>query len=128
MRFLLDTHLLLWAAADSPKLSLAARDLLGQSEYDFLFSAASIWEVVIKRGLGRDDFQIDPNRLRRGLLANGSEELLISSEHTLAVTSLPPVHRDLFDRILVAQARVESITLLTSDITLASYGEPVKLI
>ena len=125
---MLDTHLLLWAAADSPKLSLAARDLLGQSEYDFLFSAASIWEVVIKRGLGRDDFQIDPNRLRRGLLANGSEELLISSEHTLAVTSLPPVHRDLFDRILVAQARVESITLLTSDITLASYGEPVKLI
>ena len=125
---MLDTHLLLWAAADSPKLSLAARDLLGQSEYDFMFSAASIWEVVIKRGLGRDDFQIDPNRLRRGLFANGYEELLISSEHTLAVTSLPPVHRDLFDRILVAQARVESITLLTSDITLASYGEPVKLI
>jgi len=93
-----------------------------------MFSAASVWEVVIKRGLGRDDFQIDPNRLRRGLLANGYEELSISSEHTLAVTSLPPVHRDPFDRILVAQARVESITLLTSDITLASYGAPVKLI
>jgi PIN domain nuclease of toxin-antitoxin system len=125
---LLDTHLLLWAAGDLPQLSSGMRDLLAKPEHDFMFSAASIWEVVIKRGLGRDDFQIDPNRFRRGLLGNGYEELPISSEHTLAVAALPPVHRDPFDRILIAQASVEGITLLTSDTTLASYGAPVKLV
>lgn len=128
MRYLLDTHLLLWAAGDLPQLSPGMRELLEKPEHDFLFSAASIWEVVIKRGLGRNDFQIDPNRFRRGLLGNGYEELPISSEHTLGVAALPPVHRDPFDRILIAQASVESITLLTSDTTLASYGAPVKLI
>lgn len=104
------------------------RDLLAQPEHDFLFSAASIWEVVIKRSLDRADFQIDPNRFRRGLLGNGYEELPITSEHTLGVAGLPPVHRDPFDRILIAQGRVEGILLLTSDTTLATYGLPVKLV
>jgi PIN domain nuclease of toxin-antitoxin system len=80
-----------------------------------MFSAASLWEVAIKRGLGRDDFQVDPRLLRRGLRDNGYSELAITSEHAIAIDLLPPIHQDPFDRILVAQSTVEGITLLTTD-------------
>lgn len=128
MRFLLDTHLLLWVAADSPRLSAELRGWLEDPQHSFSFSAASLWEIVIKAGLGRRDFAVDPARLRRGLLTNDYSELAVSGEHALTVSSLPPLHRDPFDRILLAQARCEGLTLLTVDRQLAEYGSPARLI
>ena len=93
-----------------------------------VFSAASIWEVAIKNGLGRNDFQIDPGVLRRGLLDNGYLELPVSSAHAAAVVGLPPLHKDPFDRLLVAQSLVEGITLLTCDTQVADYPAPVRKI
>ena len=126
MKLLLDTHLLLWAANSPEKLSDAALDLLGAERNEVVFSAASLWEVAIKRQLGRDDFDVDPSLLRRGLLDNGWQELPIGSEHAIAVERLPPIHRDPFDRILVAQADVEGMLLLTGDEAVAQYPGPVR--
>ncbi len=128
MKILLDTHLLLWAAGQSNHLSAAARRLIADTRNDLLFSAASIWEVVIKHGLGRSDFQTDARLLRRGLLDNGYSELPILSDHVVALDSLPPIHKDPFDRLLVAQATVEGITLLTVDSTAAKYAGPVRMV
>jgi PIN domain nuclease of toxin-antitoxin system len=121
MKLLLDTHLLLWAAGDSARLSRKARSLINDSENELLFSAASLWEVSIKRGLGRKDFSVDPRLLRRGLLDNSYLELSIAGVHVVAVDTLPAVHKDPFDRILVAQAMVEGVVLLTNDSLLANY-------
>jgi len=126
VKLLLDTHLLLWAASSSDKLPAAARKLLEDPQNELLFSPASLWEIVIKRGLGRSDFQVDARVLRRGLLDNGYQELPITSEHTVSIDSLPPIHKDPFDRILVAQATVEGITLLTTDAVVAQYPGPVR--
>jgi PIN domain nuclease of toxin-antitoxin system len=93
---------------------------------ELMFSAASFWEIAIKRGLGRNDFQIDPRLLRRGLLDNGYSELLVGSDHAVALDGLPRLHKDPFDRILVAQAMVEGITLLTVDPLVAQYAGPVR--
>ncbi len=128
MKFLLDTHLLLWAAGKPKRLSRHARSLLDNSGNELYFSAASLWEVVIKRGLGREDFRVDPRLLRRGLLDNGYGELPIVSEHVVAVESLPAIHKDPFDRLLVAQATVEGITLLTTDSLLSQYPGPIRAI
>ncbi len=126
MKLLLDTHLLLWAAGQPDRLSATARSLIDNPENELLFSAASVWEVAIKRGLGRNDFQVDPRLLRRGLLDNGYGELPIVSDHVVAIESLPPIHKDPFDRILVAQATVEGITLLTTDSLVAQYPGPIQ--
>jgi PIN domain nuclease of toxin-antitoxin system len=126
MKLLLDTHLLLWAAGSPERLPLDARPLLEAPENQLLFSAASLWEIAIKRGLGRADFQVDPRVLRRGLLDNGYVELPITSEHTVSIESLPPIHKDPFDRILVAQAMVEGIILLTADALIAQYPGPIQ--
>jgi PIN domain nuclease of toxin-antitoxin system len=128
MKLLLDTHLLLWAAGQPERLAPDTRAMLEAPENELLFSAASLWEVVIKRSLGRDDFKVDPRLLRRGLLDNGYSELPIGSEHVVAIANLPAIHKDPFDRILVAQAIVEGITLLTADATVAQYSELVRLI
>lgn len=128
MKLLLDTHLLLWAAGTPERLSSTARALLEDPLNEPLFSAASLWEITIKRGLGRADFQVDPRVLRRGLLDNGYTELPITSEHAVSVDSLPPLHKDPFDRLLVAQATVEGITLLTADELVAKYPGPVRLV
>ena len=128
MKLLLDTHLLLWAAGQPDRLSPAARELIEAPDNELMFSTASLWEVVIKRGLGRDDFKADPRLLRRGLLDNGYGELPISSEHVVAIDTLPPIHKDPFDRVLVAQALVEGITLLTTDAVVAGYPAPVRLV
>src|SRR5215471_15453811 len=101
MKLLLDTHLLLWAAGMPKRMPVAALKLINNPEHELFFSAASIWEVAIKRSLGRDDFQADPRLLRRGLLDNGYSELPILSEHVVAIDSLPPIHQDPFDRMLV---------------------------
>jgi PIN domain nuclease of toxin-antitoxin system len=126
MKLLLDTHMLLWAASSPDRLPAAARQLLEDPLNELLFSAASLWEIVIKRGLGRSDFQVDARVLRRGLLDNGYQELAITSEHAVSIDSLPPIHKDPFDRILVAQATVEGITLLTADALVAKYPGPVR--
>jgi PIN domain nuclease of toxin-antitoxin system len=126
MILLLDTHLLLWAAGEPKKLSAAARKLLADPVNILMFSPVSLWEIVIKRGLERADFQVEPRRLRRGLLDHGYGELSVSSEHVIAVDRLPPLHKDPFDRLLLAQAEVEGFTLLTSDKTLAAYPASVR--
>ena len=128
MKFLLDTLLLLWAAAEPRRLSKQARALIDNPDNDLLFSAASLWEVAIKRGLGRDDFKVDARLLRRGLLDNGYSELPIISGHVVAIDSLPPIHRDPFDRILVAQATVEGVTLLTIDSVVSQYPGPIRAV
>lgn len=126
MKLLLDTHLLLWAAGQPEQLSPAARALIEDPRNELLFSPASLWEVSIKRGLGRNDFRVDPRLLRRGLLDNGYGELAITSEHAVAIDGLPPLHKDPFDRILVAQSMVEGITLLTADPLVGQYPGPVR--
>jgi len=126
VKLLLDTHVLLWAAAEPHRLPDAARTLLESADTEPLFSPASIWEVAIKRGLGRPDFQLDPRLLRRGLLDNGYLELPITSEHAVAVAGLPPIHKDPFDRMLVAQATASGIELLTADEVVALYAGPVR--
>ena len=130
MKLLLDTHLLLWAAGSPGQLPAKARILMEDLQNELLFSAASLWEIVIKRSLGRADFQVDARvlrrGLRRGLLDNGYQELPITSEHAVFIDSLPLLHKDSFDRILVAQATVEGITLLTADVLVAQYPGPVQ--
>jgi len=128
MKLLLDTHLLLWAAGGPNRLSAAARKLINTPANALLFSAASVWEVAIKRGLGRKDFQANPRLLRRGLLDNGYTELPILSDHVVAIESLPPIHEDPFDRLLLAQATVEGITLLTADSVVAQYPGSVRMV
>ena len=128
MKVLLDTHILLWAAAEPERLSAAAHSLLDHPETEPVFSPASIWEVAIKRGLGRADFQVDPVLLRRGLLDNGYAELPITSEHAAGLASLPPIHKDPFDRMLVAQAIASGMELLTADGIVAQYPGPIRRI
>ena len=128
MMFLLDTHLLLWAASDPGRLTPESQDLLGNPTTKLVFSTASIWEVVIKNALGRSDFRIEPRKFRDGLIENGYSELAIQSEHALAVALLPAIHSDPFDRILIAQAQVENITLLTTDNKVTRYPGPIQAI
>jgi PIN domain nuclease of toxin-antitoxin system len=125
MKLLLDTHLLLWAAGQPDRLPSGALMLLEDPLNELVFSSASLWEIAIKRGLGRNDFQVDPRLLRRSLLDNGYVELPITSQHVVAIDGLAPIHRDPFDRILLAQAMVEGITLLTADPLIAQYPAPV---
>lgn len=128
MIYLLDTHLLLWAAGAPGRLSLAARARIDDETSGLMFSAAAIWEVAIKSDLGRPDFRVDARLLRRGLIENGYTELAITSEHAAATAGLPPMHRDPFDRIQVAQARVVGLVFLTTDSVVAEYGSPVELV
>jgi PIN domain nuclease of toxin-antitoxin system len=128
VKLLLDTHLLIWAAEGIERLSPDARATMSDPENDLIFSVASLWEIVIKRGLKRSDFRVDARVLRRGLIDNGYHELPILSEHAVAIDGLPPIHKDPFDRLLIAQATVEGITLLTDDTTVAKYPGPVRLV
>lgn len=126
MKLLLDTHLLLWAAGEPDRLPAEAHALIADEGNALLFSAASLWEVAIKSGLARADFAVDARLLRRGLLDNGYGELPVASEHAVAIAGLPPIHRDPFDRLLVAQATVEGITLLTADELVGQYPGPIR--
>jgi PIN domain nuclease of toxin-antitoxin system len=126
VKLLLDTHLLLWAAGQPEQLSAAARALIENPSHELVFSAASLWEVAIKRGLGRNDFRVDPRLLRRGLLDNGYVELPITSEHAVTVDGLPTLHKDPFDRILVAQSLVEGMLLVTADPIVAQYSGSIR--
>ena len=128
MRILLDTHVLLWAAGLPSRLSDETRSLIEEPATEVVFSAASLWEIAVKNGLGRDDFRVDPRLLRRGLLEHGYVELPVTGAHAVAIDLLPPIHRDPFDRMLVAQAQVEGITLLTADVVVARYPGPIRAI
>ncbi len=125
MTHLLDTQVLLWAAAGSSRLSAKARDLIEDETHELVFSAASIWEVAIKTALGRPGFLVDPAELRSELLANGYVELPVSGGHAAALSRLPPHHKDPFDRMLLTQAIEERLTLVTADEVLAAYQGPV---
>lgn len=126
MNLLLDTHVLLWAAGNPDRLPETARTLIIDENNTLFFSAASVWEIVIKSGLGRNDFSVDPNLFRRSLQDNGYLELPIMSQHVLAVSHLPDLHKDPFDRMLVAQAQSEGFLLLTADQRVALYPGPVQ--
>ena len=125
MRLLLDTHLLLWAAGPSPRLSLEARELIDDPDNELTFSVASIWEVAIKKSLGREDFDVDPHLLRDRLVGYGYIELPVTSDHAVGVALLPRLHKDPFDRILLAQAVREGMTLVTADARVAGYPASV---
>jgi PIN domain nuclease of toxin-antitoxin system len=126
LKLLLDTHLLLWAAGDTNQLPKKARALLADPDNELLFSPVSLWEVAIKSGLGKKDFQVDPRLLRRGLLDNNYIELPITSQHTVAILALPSLHKDPFDRLLIAQAILEGVVLLTSDPLVAEYHGSIR--
>ena len=128
MSVLLDTHLLLWVAGEPDRLPDQVCSLIEDPATEVLFSAASLWEIAIKSGLGRPDLTVDPRVLRRGLLENGHTELPVTGAHAVAVDLLPPIHRDPFDRMLVAQARLEGVTLLTADTTVGLYQGPIEVI
>jgi PIN domain nuclease of toxin-antitoxin system len=126
MKLLLDTHLLLWAAARPDRLSATALELIEDPGNEPMFSAASVWEIVIKFALARPDFDADPRLLRRELLDNGYNELTVTSAHVLAVLTLPALHKDPFDRLLIAQSLAEGVILLTSDPIMARYRGLVR--
>ena len=132
MKLLLDTHLLIWSAiGDETVDSLgimpsAAAKLIDNPENTLFFSVASLWEVAIKSALRRPEFRVDPRELRRNLLGAGYQELAISGEHAVQVAGLAPLHKDPFDRLLIAQAMVENIVLLTCDRAIARYPGPIR--
>jgi PIN domain nuclease of toxin-antitoxin system len=128
VNLLLDTHILLWAAGEPERLSESARTLLTTPGNTLFFSAASIWEIVIKLGLGREDFKVDPYRLRKMLIAHGYTEVAVTTEHALKVYSLPFLHKDPFDRLLIAQARTEGMLLLTGDASVSQYQESILVV
>ncbi len=121
MRLLIDTHVLLWALTDSPRLLPSTRELLLDPGNEVFFSAASIWEIAIKRSLRRTDMPIAADQAVSLLHNAGYEELAISAAHAVAMESLPTIHADPFDRMLAAQAISEPMRLVTHDKILASY-------
>jgi len=119
VRILLDTHVVLWALADSPRLSARARSLLADADNECWVSSASVWEVAIKAALGRigGDFSLD--RLEQGIDSAGFRTLDVTVRHAVAIGQVNVPHADPFDRLLVAQCEVETLRLLTADEVLA---------
>ena len=128
MKLLLDTHVLLWTTSVPHRRSAELLSLIRSPETNPVFSAASIWEVAIKRAARPFDSTVDPEVLRTTLHEVSCIELPVTSAHAAAVVHLPPIHRDPFDRILIAQAQIEGITLLTADTTVARYPGPIRLL
>ncbi len=126
MKLLLDTHILLWASEDSPHLPALALSMIADSKNELIFSVASIWEISIKHAKGFESFHARPGTVWEGLLENGYAELAVLGKHAIAAGELPPIHKDPFDRLLIAQAMVEGITLLTADAMIAKYPGPVR--
>ncbi|WP_454847972.1 type II toxin-antitoxin system VapC family toxin [Rhizobium binxianense] len=128
MRLLLDTHLLVWISEDSPRLPNSVRLLLDDDDNRLFFSAVSLWELAIKTSLGKRDYHVDVMQLYSELLDHGYEELHLNSRHAFALQSLSQIHKDPFDRILVAQSIAEGMLLLTSDEILAQYDAPIRFV
>ena len=128
MRILVDTHLLLWAVASSRRLPKRARSAILDPANEVFYSAASVWEVAIKSGLRRRDFTVNVSAFVRALGQGGFIELPVTATHASRVAALPSVHRDPFDRMLVAQAVAEPMTLLTNDPVLQGYGSLIEVV
>jgi PIN domain nuclease of toxin-antitoxin system len=128
VRLLLDTHLLLWATASSKRLTREARDLIEDMSNEVYFSAASLCGIAIKSTLGRSDFRIDVAALATALPAMGLAELPVTAAHAVALTRLPALHRDPFDRLLIAQSIAEPLVLVTNDAVLAQYSESIRVV
>lgn len=128
MTLMLDTQVLLRTAGLPDSLPEDALALLQDPDTELVYSAASLWEVAIKGGLGRADFRADSRLLRRGLIENGYTELPVSGAHSAAVDLLPKIHSDPFDRILVAQAQIEGLTLLTMDRVVGRYPGSIRVV
>ena len=125
---LLDTHLTLWFLDDSPRLSERAKALILNAQNQPYFSAVSIWEIGIKAALGRGDFNYEAATVRRTLVSFGHREITLTGWQAANLTTLPMLHRDPFDRMLLAQALSEGLTLLTADKTLAKYPGRIVLV
>ena len=125
MRLLLDTHLLIWAVSQPERLSAKGLALMSDTGNELFFSVASLWEIAIKASHKRADFMVDVPELHGELLRNAYQELPVLAAHTFAVAHLPHLHKDPFDRLLLAQAMRENLTLLTADETLATYPGPI---
>ncbi|HZK98929.1 MAG TPA: type II toxin-antitoxin system VapC family toxin [Caulobacteraceae bacterium] len=125
MRLLLDTHILLWALIEPARLGADARSVIEDPDNEVLFSAASLWEMSIKAALGRADFRVSPPVIFAEAVKAGFVELPVRSAAAMRVATLPLLHRDPFDRLLVAQAMVEPARLYTADAELAAYSELV---
>ncbi|SDN37155.1 type II toxin-antitoxin system VapC family toxin [Pseudomonas jinjuensis] len=128
MRLLLDTHILLWLAGNDPRLPKTVLQLVEDTRNTLVFSAASMWEIAVKRSRGRPDFPHDAPVIRQALLDAGYQELAIDSHHAMASTELPKIHGDPFDRILIAQAQLGGMVLVTADQTVARYPGAIKLV
>ena len=128
MRLLVDTHLLLWAVASSDRLSSGARALIEDPANEVYYSAASIWEIAIKSALRRKDFPVNVPALLAALPKMGFIELPVTGAHAARVVQLADIHRDPFDRLLVAQSIVEPLTLLTNDALLARYRDSIRVV
>jgi PIN domain nuclease of toxin-antitoxin system len=128
VNFLLDTHILIWAAISPHKISPELASLLSDPSNHLYFSSASIWEISIKESLGKRDFHVSSNKLHDGLVENGYNEIKVSALHAMGVIKLPFIHRDPFDRILVATAIWENMPLLTNDSTLSPYHSLVRVL
>lgn len=126
MKVLLDTQLLIWTTSLIERLPDVAREIIEDGANTIVFSVASIWEVAIKSALQKPGFTIDPTDLRRSLLANDFAELTVAAPHAIGVFTLPLIHRDPFDRILIAQAAAETLTLLTSDSLIGRYPGDIR--
>lgn len=125
MNLLLDTHVALWAITDSPKLPHKARELIQAPTTTVWVSTANIWEIAIKRALGRGDMPVSSHEAVRFFRQSGYRFLNIEPEHAMAVEELPAHHQDPFDRILVAQALVEPMRLMTHDPLVALYSDTI---
>jgi PIN domain nuclease of toxin-antitoxin system len=126
MRILLDTHLLIWAVADPNRLDKKTADDLEDTDNEILFSAASIWEIAIKYRLSRPDFVHEPNEIAQAARQIGFDELPVHAAAAAMVAALPPLHRDPFDRLLIAQAMAEPAVFYTADANLAAYSDLVR--
>ena len=123
MRILIDTHVIIWAMVESPRLSSKARKILTEDGNEFFLSAASLWEIALKHGNSPGDMPVTPSLVQAFCLDSGISALNISFLHAARTISLPPIHADPFDRMLVAQAQIESLKLLTHDELIARYGD-----
>lgn len=126
MKYLVDTHLLLWASSEPERLPKIHHQIIANPDNELYFSVVNLWEIAIKTSLGRKDFCIDVSIFRKALKENGYQELVISGEHILLLTTLPQIHKDPFDRILVAQAISAGMYFLTADEVIAQYPGPIK--
>ncbi|MGH9468244.1 MAG: type II toxin-antitoxin system VapC family toxin [Terriglobales bacterium] len=128
MKLLLDSQLLVWGISTPAALPLEAARLLEDRRNEIWFSAASMWELAIKSSRRRRTFEVDVGSLRADLLGHGYFELSVDGRHGIASAALPWLHRDPFDRVLLAQAMVETMLLLTTDTRLARYPGPVRVV